>query len=459
MKKKQATLAAAAVLSAAMLLAGCSSGGGSTSSGNSKVPSFSKSVKGTLNAWGFNNPDDVGQSRLDYAKKQLKGVDIKMDETSFDAQKFTTRAASGNVPDVVQMDANIVATYAAQGLIVPLDKCFSAHGVDPSSYYYKSVSDDVTYKGHVYAVPQFYQPPAIILNKRVMDAAGVSPDDINTSKPDTLIAAAKKMYKADSKGNPTTLGFNPVASGQPGLWILGYGGQLTDENGKPTLDNPNNVKGLEVLKKITDAQGGYAKVKSFSDSFDMFGADNEFAKDQVGAEVDPQWYVNVLTPYIKNVQIGAVPFYNSEGKPFTVANGTSFVIPTAAKNKDAACAWAISLTSPGSWEAAGAARAKTIAGKPGSINTGLFTGVPTEDKKLRDEYVKTSGNEGFDQTIATYYSIVGDGKSFGASPAGQQINTELQNVISSVLLGQKSPQDALKAAQASALRAYQQATK
>jgi len=457
MKKQRAALAAVALTAAAVILAGCSSGG-STSTGSGKSPSFSTKASGTLNAWGFNSPDEVGTSRLAYAKKKLDGVTIKIDQTAFDAQKFTTRVAGGNVPDVVQMDASLVATYAAQGLIEPLDKCYAAQKVDPDSYYYPSVKDDVTYKGQVYGVPQFYQPPAIILNKRVMDAAGVTADQINTAKPDELIAAAQKMYKA-SGGNPTTLGFNPVASGQPGLWILGYGGQLTDANGKPTLDDPKNEKGLEVLKQITDAQGGYAKVKSFSDSFDMFGKDNEFTKDQVGAEVDNQWYVNVLTPYASNLDISAVPFYASDGKPFTVANGQAFVIPTAAKNKSAACAWAIDLTSPGAWDAAGAARAQKIAKTPGGMNTGLFTGVPSVDKKLREQYVKPSGNAGFDQTISTFYDIVGDGKSFGASPAGQQINTELQNVVSSVLLGQSTPAAALKKAQASALRAYNQATK
>jgi len=456
MKSKRAALAAVAMTAAAVILAGCSSGGADSS--GAKSSSFSTKVSGTLNAWGFNSPDEVGTSRLAYAKKKLSGVTIKMDETAFDAQKFTTRVASGNVPDVVQMDANVVATYAAQGLIMPLDQCFATYHVDPSSYYYKSVADDVTYRGKVYAVPQFYQPPAIILNKKVMDAAGVTPDQINTSKPEVLLGAIKKMYKA-SGSNPTVLGFNPVASGQPGLWILGYGGRLTDENGKPTLDDPRNEKGLEVLKQITDAQGGYAKVKSFTDSFDMFGEDNEFTKGQVGAEVDNQWYVNVLAPYASQLDIATVPFYASDGKPFTVANGTSFVIPTAAKNKDAACAWAIALTSPAAWDAAGAARAQTVAKKPGGINTGLFTGVPSVDKTLREKYVKPSGNAGFDQTISTFYDIVGDGKSFGASPAGQQINTELQNVISSVLLGQKSPAAALKDAQASALRAYKQATK
>jgi multiple sugar transport system substrate-binding protein len=261
------------------------------------------------------------------------------------------------------------------------------------------------------------------------------------------------MYKS-SGGKPTRLGFDPVASGNTALWILGYGGQLIDSSGKPTLDNPANAKGLQVLKQITDAQGGYAKLKSFSDTFDTFGAKNQYVKDQVGAQVNAQWYVNVLTPYVKKVDIGAVPFYGSDGQPFTVSSGTSFVIPTGAKNKDAACAWAIDLTGLPAWKAAGAARAQTIAKTPDALNTGLFTGSPAADKFIRTKYVKSSGNAGFDQTIATYYQIVGSGKSFGASPAGQQISTELQNVISSVLLGQKQPMAALKDAQNAAMQAF-----
>jgi multiple sugar transport system substrate-binding protein len=453
MKKRQTALAAMALTASVALLAGCSSSGG-TSSGTD----FSKDAKGSLSAWGFDNADDVGTSRLDYAKKQLSGVTIKIDQTPFDAQKFTTRVAGGNTPDVVQMDRNFVATYAAQGLIMPLDKCYSAHGVDPKSTYYPSVIDDVTYKGSVYAVPQFYQPPAIITNERVMKAAGVTDADIDTSKPDVLIAAIKKMYK-ESGGNPSVLGFDPVAGGQAGLWVLGYGGQIIGSDGKPTLDDPKNQKGLDVLKQITDAQGGYAKVKSFTDSFDTFGENNQYVKDQVGAQVNAQWYVNVLTPFVSKVDIGAVPFNGPDGKPFTVASGTSFVIPVGAKNKDAACAWALDLTSLQAWEAAGAARAKTLEKTPGAINTGLFTGSPKADTTLRDKYIKPSGNAGFDKAISTYYDVVGNGKSFGASPAGQQIQTELNNAVQSVLLGSKTPAAALKDAQTASMRAYDQAVK
>ncbi len=451
MKRRHALVLASTVTAALALTSACSSSGGGNAS-KAATASFGAKPSGTLNAWAFDNADDVGKARLADAKQSLSGVTIKLDQTGFDAQKFTTRLASGNVPDVVQMDRQYVASYAAQGLLLPLDKCYSDNSVDPSKRFYPAVIGDVTYDKKVWAVPQFFQPPAILLNKSVMDAAGVSNADIDTSKPDVLLAAIRKMYKTNG-GVPATMGFNPVATGQSNLWMLGLGGKLTNDKGEPTLDDSSNVYPLEMLKKITDAQGGWAKVKSFTDAFDVFGAKNQFVKNQVGAEVDAQWYPNVLSPYKDQIKLQAVPFKDKSGNPISVSSGTSFVIPAKAKNPVAACAWALRLTNQQNWEAAGKARAQTLQTNHG-LNTGLFTGSPDADKALRQEYVKPSGNAGFDQVISTYYDVVNYGKSFGASPAGQAIQADLLNAITTTLLGQKSAKDALADAQRKAMQAY-----
>jgi multiple sugar transport system substrate-binding protein len=240
--------------------------------------------------------------------------------------------------------------------------------------------------------------------------------------------------------------------------MLSFGGQTIDDEGKPALDDPANVEAIEFLKAIYDAQGGFANAKSFIDSFDVFGDNNSYVADQVGAAVFAQWYVNVLTSYADQVQIGATPVMTQDGQPFTVASGQSFVIPTAAKNPSAACAYVIALTSSEAWEAAGAARNETTIADPGrnGINAGLFTGSPSNDQSIRDQYVIESDYPGFDQAIGTYYEVAANGQSFGSSPAGQQIQTELQNAVTSALLGEKSAEDALADAQAAALRAWEQ---
>jgi multiple sugar transport system substrate-binding protein len=449
MKRITQGIAALVAVGAVLALSGC---GGAVATGKQD---FSKTVGGTMNAWAFDSADDVGKARLASANDRLKdqGVTINMDTTSFDAQKFATRLASGKVPDVVQMSSQFVTTYAAQGLIMPLDKCYSRYGVKPTSYFYPQVAADVTYQKKVWGVPQFYQPPAILVDQRVAQAAGVTADDLNVSDHARLLAAVARMTKTQG-GDPTVIGFDPQGPAKAGLWMLSFGGRLVDADGKPTLDDPANAKAVDYLKQIYDAQGGYAHAKSYIDSFDLFGDGNQFVKDQVGAEVFDQWYVNVLAGYASKVDLAAVPFRDQQGDPFTVASGTAFVIPVKAKNPSAACRWAIDVTDQQTWMKAATARQATLDKKPGSINTGIFTGVPAADQAIQSKYVQGTSESGFGQVIATYYDVAKTGKSFGSSPAGQQIQSELQSAVTSALLGEKSSSAALKDAQKAAMAAY-----
>jgi multiple sugar transport system substrate-binding protein len=457
MKKRQHVLLAAGITASLALTAcGGGGGGGGGEEDGGGGTEFTESPTGDLRVWGFENADDVGKARLAHAEEQLADVNIEIDATTFDSQKFTTATAGGDIADVVQMDRRFVPTYAAQDLIMPIDQCFEAHGIDPATHFYENVVGEVTYENKIWAVPQFFQPPAIITNLNVMEEAGVTNEDIDTSDPDRLIAAIDKMY-AEEGGNPSVLGFDPVATGQTGLWIQGMGGQLVDAEGRPTLDDPSNVAGIEVLKRIADAQGGFAKLKSFTDSFDVFGENNQYVANQVGSQVNAQWYPNVLSPYVDQININAVPFRDANGEPFSLAGGSAFVIPAGAKNPDAACAWAINTITTDAWLAAGEARAATREAD-GGINTGLFTGSPEADQQIRDQYVAESGNENFDQVINTFYEVVDFGESYAVSPAGEQINTELVNAVTAALLGDKTPEEALADAQAAAERAYDTVT-
>lgn len=452
-----ATIAGASLLAVAACGGGGNSGdGGPDDEGGSE---FSTDISGAISLWGFENADEVAQSRIDLAEDKVgeSGVTFEIDASAFDAQKFTTLAASGQLPDMVLMDRQFVATYAAQDLIMPLDGCFEAQGVDPRSYWYPQVVDDVTYDGSIWAVPQFYQPPAIILNMRVLNEAGISPDQLDTSDQDALIAAAEEMTVLDGS-TPTRIGFDPQGVSKAPLWMLSFGGGIIDDEGKPMLDDPANVEAVEFLQKLYDAQGGYANVKSFVDSFDVFGDNNSYVADQVGAAVFDQWYVNVLTPYAEQVEISGMPVMSQDGQPITSASGSSLVIPSTSDNPSAACAYLIALTSLDAWEAAGAARAETTANDPDrhGINAGLFTGSPEADQSIRDQYVLDTEFTGFNETIATYYDVAASGQSFGSSPAGQQIQTEVQNAVTSALLGEQSPADALAAAQEAAMRAWEQ---
>jgi multiple sugar transport system substrate-binding protein len=441
-------------LSVGAALMACGPNSNQPNPGTSAKNQFSKSVSGELKTYGFNPSDEVGKSRSDFANAQLKGVKVTMDTSSFDTQKFAAQAAAGQVPGLIYADRAQIDTLADKKLIMPLDQCYSLWGVKPTERFYPSVISDVTYQGHVYGIPEFFQAEAIIANTRVMKASGVSLDQLDTSKPDQLLSAAKKMT-AMSGGKPTRLGFVPDMPGSAAIWLAVFGGRTVDQKGKPALDDPNNVKAVTWLKKLTDAQGGYAKDKSLLDSMDVFGAKNQYVKDQVGAQVWAQWYVNVLSDYKKDIDIAAVPIKTLDGKTLAMAGGAAYAIPAKSPNPSAACEWAIRVTSPEAWQKASEARQKTVE-KDNAINTGLFTGSPVADKANRTQFVKSSGDSDFDQVINTYYQILPDNRPMGASAVGQSITDNLNNAVIVALSGGKSPQQALDDAQAAALRAWKQ---
>lgn len=454
--------AAVVAVSALITLSGCNPGAarpgnqasvpGPGTPGATAQAVFTRELSGTMKSSGFNPSDEVGKSRGDLASEKIAPVTVELDTTNFDAQKFAAQVASGQTPDLIQVNRSMIGTLADKRLIQPLDQCYQTWDRN-LDFYYDAAIEDVTYDGSVYGVPQFFQAAMIIGNKNVMGPAGVTIDQLDTSKPDALIEAARKMYKAEG-GTPTVLGFDPDLPGSAATWVTIFGGQVMDADGRPTLDDANNVKALAWMKEVMDAQGGFAAAKSLKDTMDVFGDENQYVKNQVGAQVWAQWYINVLSNTKDKVGLAATPLKTADGQVLGMAGGTTFAVPAGAKNPSAACAFAMYATSLEAWEAAGAARAETVKAK-NSINTGLFTASPEADKLVRDKFVVPSGNADFDQLIETSYQTLENTASVGGSAVGQQIDDALKNAVAQVTAG-GDPTTALTEAQATAQRAWEQ---
>ncbi|WP_422116048.1 ABC transporter substrate-binding protein [Brachybacterium sp. UNK5269] len=436
-------------------LAACSSGGGeeSGSAGGHESHEFTTTATGPLATMGFNPSDEVGQSRADHAAAQLPDLEIEMDTTNFDAQKFTAQAAAGQVADLIQLDRALVATFAANGLIMPLDQGFEAHGVDPAQQYYAAALEDVTHDGAVYGVPQFFQPSAILVNTRAAEAAGMTPEDFDTSDPAALLAAVEKATTMEGS-SPVVLGFDADIPGSAEMWLQVFGGGSIGEDGAPALDRPENVEAVTWMKQLMDLQGGYAEVTSLKNSMDVFGEQNQYVSDQVVAQSWAQWYLNVLTDFADAVDLQAVPIRDIEGNPIAFAGGSAFAVPAAGANPDGALAWALAATSTDAWLKAGEARQATVA-EGGGINTGVFTASPEADEQVREQFVSESGDPDFDQAISAYYEILAEPRSTGSSPVGEQIKQALLDAVTAALNGEKEPAQAMADAQAAAQRDFE----
>ena len=415
-----------------------------------------KANAGTLNIMGFGKGDDVAESRAAIAIKAVGG-NVNRPSGSFNDQQFLAAVASGNVSDLVYLDRQKVGTYAAKGAFLPLTSCIKSQKINMKQYRQAAVNE-VTYKGKVYGIPEFYDVRTILIDNDVLDNTHTPIGWLNPAKPARLLAAAKKMVKFDGNGNVTRIGFDPKIPEFFPLWAKAYGVDILSKDGlKPHLNDPRAVKALTYAMSLINAQGGWNKFKAFRDTWDFFGKGNQVAHNQVGAWPMEQWYYNVLASSSPQVHITALQFRNLKGQPINYETGSAWAIPKGAHNTAAACTWMKTMTSVSTWMAAAKNRAalRKASNQP-------YTGIPTGNAVADQDIYKqtyTSINKYFDQSVKKVLDVQRFSFGIPASPASAEFKQAWNDAINRVLAGQQSPKAALDQAQKEAVAAIKAATK
>jgi multiple sugar transport system substrate-binding protein len=413
-----------------------------------------KTNGGTLNIMGFGKGDDVAESRAAIASAAVGGT-VNRPSGSFNDQQFLAAVASGNVPDLVYLDRQKVGTYAAKGAFLPLSACIKSQKINMKQYRQAAVNE-VTYKNKVYGIPEFYDVRTILIDNSVLDKTKTPIGWLNPAKPDKLLAAAKRMVRFDGNGNVTRIGFDPKMPEFFPLWAKAYGVDILSKDGlHPHLNDPRAVKALTYAMSLINAQGGWNKFKSFRDTWDFFGSDNQVAKDQVGAWPMEQWYYNVLAGSSPKVQITALQFRNLKGQPINYETGSAWAIPKGAHNTNAACTWMKAMTSTSTWLAAAKNRASIRKAK-NQPYTGISTGNSVADQAIYKQ-TYSSINPFFDESVKKVLDVQRFSFGIPASPASAEFKAAWSNAVQRVLDGQQSPKAALNQAQKESVAAIKAA--
>lgn len=216
-KAVSVTLAAAMALS----LAAC---GGSTSStaGSSAAASTADTASSTASTdtaasgstsgttalsfawWGNQVRNERTQAALDLYTKQNPNItfDGQFSEWADYWTKLATASAGHNMPDVIQMDYKYLAQYVDNGLLVNLQQY-----VDDGTLDVSGISDSILESGKekdgLYAVCIGVNAPALLYNKTLLDANGITVKDNMTLT--EFIALSKEIY--EKTGYKTDLGY------------------------------------------------------------------------------------------------------------------------------------------------------------------------------------------------------------------------------------------------------------
>jgi multiple sugar transport system substrate-binding protein len=440
-------------LSATVVLfvaAGCGGVGKSDSDSGSDA-----NETATLTVMGFGADDEIGKVRFDLANKAIAPSSVKDSKGEFNAQQFLAAVASNTPPDLVHMDRQLLGTYATKGALQPLTDCISKESVDMSQYREAAVKE-ATLNGKVYGLPEFYDNRLLMINDASLTKVGLNPADFKTNDWSTLQANTAKLT-ANSGGKLSRIGFDPKIPEFLPMWAKANGVSLVSDDGKTAhLDDPKIVEALTYTVGLVNAQGGWAKFKSFRDSFDFFGAKNEFAVDQLGAFPMEDWYLNVLAENSPQLKLTVTPFLGKDGKPVDWVTGSAWAIPAKAKHAAQACKWIKTMTTADSWIAAAKARAATrkAAGKP---FTGVYTGNKKADETIFGSIVQPTGNAAFDTAVKTVLEAQDSAFTTPSLAAGEEFKTAWSEAVNRVLSGQQKPADAMAQAQKEAQAALDKA--
>jgi multiple sugar transport system substrate-binding protein len=324
-----------------LLTAGCASAsGGALSSGRITV-TFDYLWTGTE---AQSLQQIIGQ--FNASQKQITVVGV----SNPDAQKqLASMSSSTGSFDISDNFGNNVGSWAAKGILAPLDGYLSAAGLSTGDFVPAAMSQ-VRYQGHIYSLPIAVHDFELLYNKAEFAAAGIAVPPATTQELATDIG---KLTKVNSDGQITQLGLGNPDTGTT-LTTLGYafGGTWDgSNNATPSPQQPGDLAALNFYTTYVTDKYGASNVARFTAGWGTYmSAQDPFYTGKVAMVIDGEWQpVNIrqIAPNL-NYGVTGIPYPAADPslKGTTQLTASTLFIPANAPHKQAAFTFLKYLTSP-----------------------------------------------------------------------------------------------------------------
>ena len=415
MTRLQRLTLAAAVLVLSVAAAAC--GGGSSSGGTGSGGSIRGQTITVL------VPYVMPKKLLEQFTAQT-GVKVDYVRTGWDAthsKLIVANTAHEYIADVAEFDWSFTGQFAGAGWVEPLDSLL------PKSVLADLKNTDAAFMsgGHTYAACYSNDFRVSMYNKKMFAQAGIA------SFPTTLSELAQDAAKLKAAGVQYPLSI-PMAATEGGvtpwyLLTLAEGGQLFDQNLKPTFQQPGSA-GEKALQFEVDAlKNGWVSPGSVSMNDDV--AQNKFLAGQnaillaTGPGTMATANDKSQSSIVGQAALGLVPGVSGPGASFGLPEGLS--IPVTAKHKAAAAAFIKWWETP--------KNAIAIYHGQGSLPCGA---------SALKQLASTGQLQGGD-VLNQELTHVGPLFSAGAPIWYSQFSSDAQGLLNAAVKGQMSVQDAL----------------
>jgi ABC-type glycerol-3-phosphate transport system substrate-binding protein len=314
MKSKRITAIAAATIAGACLLA-VSAGSNSSAAATKPVTISVVSLIPGSTAQAiqqFNNQVAAFQ-------KANPSITVKPVQYQWTGTTFAAELAAGTLPTVFEVPFTDARTLGDNGQLADLTSYVKKLPYF-SKYNPAVIAEGTTAKGKIVALPKGAYAQALTYNRKLFTQAGLDPNKPPKSWAE-LQADAKQIADKTGKAGYAEMANNDNTGG----WILStltyaLGGRMetgTGTKAKATLDNPQTVQALQMLKKMrwTDNSMGSNFSYGWSDinqafaagEIGMFVSGSDIYTNLVSADkIDPSIYGLATVPLAKNAKNAGV---------------------------------------------------------------------------------------------------------------------------------------------------------
>lgn len=291
----------------------------------------------------------VGEA-IDAFERDRSGVRVRVHGTPF-----------SQIPEVVAAAAELGQPYdlahwhafaaAAAGLAEPVDDLWDAAGLTAERFLPGAVLD-VTWDGRRHGVPLDVNALVLLANAELLDAAGLTPADLEDISTFTE-RAAQLAALPDAEHAVVVTGSSWAAYG----WIVANGGQLLelapdgtaalDDDGLPTFtfEHPATIAALEDLVELIRSGSAPPPI-----AVDMtISAVASFADGRAALHTSGSWDLPItrrareLDTEVADVLVLPLPQADPE-RPRTVLGGSSLFLPVGGAHPELAFELAQALT-------------------------------------------------------------------------------------------------------------------
>ena len=411
------------------------------------------SAPSTLRVWGYGLDDPRAQARLATFTEANPNVTIEPVGGELNTQQLLTAVASGDPPEVINVDRVQTGSWAGRGAIDPLDDLISRDQFDMGQFYPVLVQQ-VTYNGAVYGIPQFVNLDLIFMNLDALAEEGIDPETVDPGNWELLQDLGEQLHVMEGS-NVVRTGFDTkVQDGRLWLWSWANGVDLISPDGtQANFADPAVIEALTWAKETVDRQGGEQARAAFAQTQNFFSPQNPVLIGQTAITVFEQWLIGVMKVNPEANFRAMLPRMRNSEENLTDATGAAFAIPRGISGaaRDAAWSFIQGMTSSAAW-LAGEEATKAASEANGEPYHPTITGNVEADQEAWTS-IYTGISENYDQTVALFPAALEVARFRYSGPVAADIRDMMTAAVNDALQGVQAPEAAMTSLQEQAQQA------